>query len=537
MFKVRLGDKWQWSCLWLALTFTAIYTRPLIPIDETRYLSVAWEMWHSKDFLVPHINGLPYSQKPPLFFWLINFSWLLFGVSEWSGRIVGPLFGLGSIFLTARLGKILWPEQKEVAAMAPFVLLGTLIWSLYTSLTMFDALLTFIALFGLICIFEANRRNSILAWSGFSLAVGLGILAKGPIILLYVFPPVLLAPYWCKNEEVSWRRWYILSFISLAAGIALALCWAIPAANAGGPEYRQAILFSQTAGRMVKSFAHRRPFFWYALLVPLLSFPWFFWLPAWRGWRNTFNNSTRFCLTIILPSFLLLSCVSGKQIHYILPILPVVALLIAGTVTSLTPKGRYDHLPLVLIYFIISMVILIVPLLTLKGGDREIIEHIPKWTALVPIICGLFLFFVRSRSVLTSIKVVSGSAIMLLIFLHFSLAAPLHFIYDQRVVGKQMQKVLAQGSEAAVFPARLADQFQFSGRLARPLIVKKSLDELATWSQTNPQQFCLIFIKGIDSLKLAGNGISTPYKGGRLIFCPAKDFISDLRNPAAQMKN
>ena len=69
------------ACIWL---------RPLWPVDETRYASVAWEMWLRGDFLVPHINGEPYSHKPPLLFWLIQAGWALFGVNDWwpgwSGR-------------------------------------------------------------------------------------------------------------------------------------------------------------------------------------------------------------------------------------------------------------------------------------------------------------------------------------------------------------------------------------------------------------------------------------------------------------------
>ena len=48
------------------LTGVALYARPLTPIDETRYISVAWEMWLRGDPLVPFKNGAPYSHKPPL---------------------------------------------------------------------------------------------------------------------------------------------------------------------------------------------------------------------------------------------------------------------------------------------------------------------------------------------------------------------------------------------------------------------------------------------------------------------------------------
>ena len=46
-----------------------------MPVDETRYLAVAWDMWREGNFLVPHLNGEPYSHKPPLLFWLIHLAY------------------------------------------------------------------------------------------------------------------------------------------------------------------------------------------------------------------------------------------------------------------------------------------------------------------------------------------------------------------------------------------------------------------------------------------------------------------------------
>ena len=68
---------------WGAFAIASIWLRPLWPVDETRYASVAWEMWLRGDFLVPYINGEPYSHKPPLLFWLIQLGWFLFGVNDW----------------------------------------------------------------------------------------------------------------------------------------------------------------------------------------------------------------------------------------------------------------------------------------------------------------------------------------------------------------------------------------------------------------------------------------------------------------------
>ena len=61
------------STLLFTLTaLTLILLRPLMPVDETRYLAAAWEMRTSGSAWVPHLNGALYGHKPPLLFWLIN---------------------------------------------------------------------------------------------------------------------------------------------------------------------------------------------------------------------------------------------------------------------------------------------------------------------------------------------------------------------------------------------------------------------------------------------------------------------------------
>jgi 4-amino-4-deoxy-L-arabinose transferase-like glycosyltransferase len=71
-----------------AVAFAGILARPVLPIDETRYIGVAWEMRLSGDWIVPQMNGEIYTHKPPLLFWLINLFWAVFGVSETAARLL-----------------------------------------------------------------------------------------------------------------------------------------------------------------------------------------------------------------------------------------------------------------------------------------------------------------------------------------------------------------------------------------------------------------------------------------------------------------
>ena len=538
MVEVKRQFDWQWVLLWCIIVLALLYARPPMPIDETRYLSVAWEMWHSHNFLVPHINGEPYSQKPPLLFWFIHLLWSVFGVSEWAGRLVGPLFALGSMALTIKLARLLWPGQVQIKQAAAYILLGFWLWTVLASLTMFDTLLTFFSLLSLISLLQAAKGVSIWPWIGLGLSMGLGILAKGPVIFLFVVPSIILAPWWHRQHRISWRRWFTSAMLSLAGGLILASCWALPAALAGGNDYSQAILFSQTAGRMVSSFAHKRPFYWYLLWTPLLFFPWFFYPPSWRGWQKaTADQSIRFCLCALIPPLLLLSFVSGKQIHYILPILPISALLLARIIVISAYTTKYEKIPIVAVFFALSVFLLIISYLPLHGGDKEILRHIPKWRALIPLGCGAgLLVFKQPRSALTSIKVLSLSLIILTVVLHLVVTSPLHSLFDQSAVGKALNNLQAKGETVAVFPPQLSDQFQFAGRLSEPLVALDSMYEISLWSQQHPRAFCLIFTKDRLVVLTLGKGFIRPYRCGWLVLRPASGFPLGWAKPMQRAK-
>ena len=170
--------------LWSAMIVPLLMMRPLWPIIETRYVSVAWEMWLRHDFLVPYLNGVPYSHKPPLLFWMIQAGWWLFGVNSWWPRLVPSIFTFGSIILLLRIGRLLWPEDRDIGKYLPFMLLGSLLWNFYMTFVMFDLLVAFSAVLGIYGLLYGLQRNRLYGFMLFGFAIGLGILSKGPVILV-----------------------------------------------------------------------------------------------------------------------------------------------------------------------------------------------------------------------------------------------------------------------------------------------------------------------------------------------------------------
>ncbi|MGH8091274.1 MAG: ArnT family glycosyltransferase, partial [Rudaea sp.] len=316
---------------WLLLLLPVVLSLPALPIDETRYLAVAWEMRLHLDFLVPHLNGAPYSDKPPLLFWLINLGWLFAGLHVWAVRLGVLAASFASLLLFERLVLRLEPDAA-LARRAVIVLFGIVYFAIFSSAIMFDVLLATFVLLALHGALDWDaqrwRRGLILLALGF----GLGILTKGPVVLLDAGFALVLGPWWSETARANKGRWYAMTGLAVLGGAVIALAWAVPAAIMGGEKYANAIFLHQTVDRMANSFAHRRPLWWYFMVLPAMVLPWTLAVRApWRAWRESFriSKSVRFAVAWAVPAFIAFCFVSGKQPHYLLPLLPALALYLA----------------------------------------------------------------------------------------------------------------------------------------------------------------------------------------------------------------
>ncbi len=308
---------------------------PPVPIDETRYLSIAWEMRQSGSWITLHLNGQPYFDKPPLLFWLVNASWSVLGVSLWSARVLTVLFGAGCIALCQRVERRLSPDANGQAA---WLLLGLLFFTLFSGVVMFDVMLCFFVLMGFLAIVTYVKTGNRAALAMLFAASTFGVLAKGPVLLLHLAAPMLAAHWWSNQAwRASWRRVAAMTVIAVLGGLP-ALLWAWAATHHLGAQEANDLMLRQTAGRVVESFAHNRPLWWYLPWVPVLTLPW----PLMLRWRRLApvvratraEAAARFGVVASLPALIAFCVVSGKQLHYLLPLLPGVAILLGAWLRS-----------------------------------------------------------------------------------------------------------------------------------------------------------------------------------------------------------
>ena len=494
MLKSLFERPWMWALLWgLPIVATLVY-RPVLPIDETRYLSVAWEMWLRGDFLVPHLNGEPYSHKPPLLFWLMNAGWWVFGVNHIWPRLVSPLFGLGCLFLVARLARRLWPDG-EAATLAPLLLLGCTFWALFNTLTMFDMLLAFWTLVGIDALLSLSRTGRWRHVLPYGAAIGLGVLSKGPVILVFLLPAALFAPLWrARGGDMHWRRWYGATLLGVLLGAAIGLAWAVPAGLAGGDAYREQIFWGQSAGRVVESFAHRRSWWFYFAFLPAGILPWLVWpslvratlrkLPLLFAGRR--DEGMRLCVVWVVAGLAFLTLFSGKQVHYLLPIFPGLV-LIGGAVLNKADvvRGRWDiALPLA-VMLIIPLAGLAVPFIDLPEDYVAWVEHSNRiWPAiLIAVTIGLIAVAPTQIAPRAGAIAVAGS---LLIASINGMAGPqFREAYDLRGVARYLAAAQATGYEIANVGNYHA-QFNFLGGLKRPVFEAQG-KELDEWMRDHPK--------------------------------------------------
>lgn len=109
--------------------------RPLLPIDETRYLAVAWEMRLSADPVHLTKDFGFYTHKTPLLFVMINLVWLITGVSELAARSCRPRLWRGHGCGTAVLARRCRPARPELAVRAALILSGFAVFLIYASAT------------------------------------------------------------------------------------------------------------------------------------------------------------------------------------------------------------------------------------------------------------------------------------------------------------------------------------------------------------------------------------------------------------------
>jgi 4-amino-4-deoxy-L-arabinose transferase-like glycosyltransferase len=528
----------DWGLFWFLLLLPVALFLPALPIDETRYLSVAWEMRFSGDWLLLHLNGAPYSDKGPLLFWLINTAWAVAGVHVWVVRLGVLIASLISLLLFERLVRRL-AGDAELAARAALILAGIVYFALFSSAIMFDVVLTTFTLVALHGVLDLDAHRWRRGVGVLALGLGLGLLTKGPAVLLDAGLVALFAPWWSATAREHKARWYAAVLAGVLGGVALALIWAL---SAYGPQglWREIVL-RQTVGRVVHSFAHQRPFWWYFIVLPAMLLPWVLSVRApWRAWRNSFaaDKATRFAVAWFLPAFAVFCfLISGKQPHYLLPLLPALALYLAHVLG--TDGAQLRGRAFAALVLVVGIACAALPYLAAHAREIALFERLHLTDSFLHVIAGLWpwwgaivaalgLYLLLARGAHTSARALALASVATAACGMLALAQDVGPYVDVTTAALRIKQIQASGQPIAHL-AWHHGLFEFAGRFTQPL-EKVNYANLRAWCTAHPDGEIVTFYTKYPIT--AKPELELPYRFGRIIFWRAADILAMPAVPA-----
>lgn len=321
-----------WTLVIVASLSVFLGSSALADPDEGRNAEVAREMALTNNYVLPHMNALPYLDKPIVYFAAEAALMEVLGPTETAARLPALLFTLATIALVA------WFAKRTIGGGAPLaaaiVLASCPLVIAFARIVIFDSALGFfvaLSTIGFYFAIEAKRGNepwrvwNAVAWAG----IGLGILTKGPVAIL--LPLLVALPYGFYRRGA--RAVFSALGILITAAIVAPWVWAV---SQSLPDFMHYVLYTETISRLTSNELKRDAPPWYFL--PYLiggAFPWIFLLPfqlrreTMRNTEGKFDHRFVFAALWLLLPFVFFSLSHSKRPQYLVPLMPAVALLAA----------------------------------------------------------------------------------------------------------------------------------------------------------------------------------------------------------------
>ncbi|WP_338359535.1 glycosyltransferase family 39 protein [Yeosuana marina] len=318
----------------LVFRFILLGAIPLLDKTESRYAEIARLMYETKEWVVLQIDyGVPFWAKPPLSTWLSAISFSAYGVNEISARLP---FYLLNITILIMLGY--WIKRLKISFFLPaFILLTMPEFLIHTGVVSTDVALTFSVTLLMLSFWKAIQTNDHTIWDYlFFIAVGLGLISKGPIILVLTGPPILI---WLLLQKIKIKDLY--SRLPWIKGIILTCLISIPwyiLAEKKSPGFLNYFIVGEHFNRFLKpewngdlyGSGHSQPLGMIWVFLFLFTFPWFqiVLIKLWKNRTTILKDNWVSFLVLWLFWIPFFFTMSKNILHtYILPVTIPIALL------------------------------------------------------------------------------------------------------------------------------------------------------------------------------------------------------------------
>lgn len=368
-------------------TFFGLDARALWFSDEVRHANVYENMLRTREWIVPFLNGVPYPDKPPVYFWFLALLDTIPGVDAPMlfplGAAVSGLMVLWATWLLARVTG----HDRRIAFAAGIILLGGFYFLGVTHYSRMDLFFTTLITLAHVCLYCGWRKEQswLLLPLGYVFAA-VATLVKGPLGLAFPLITGILFLLW-RGTPRRLNRWdAIFAFLLL---LVIPLAW-LGAAWAGGhAELVRNIFSHQIVDRATNAWHHGQPWWHYLATLPAAWMPWTL-LLLFAPWGRLLQHPVKslaasrkaegeghaYIWIGLVSGLVLLSALSIKIVIYLLPLFPLLAIVSARAVLALSRGGSR---------FFFGTVALLLMVLALAFGAAAALPWVPaEYAARIP---------------------------------------------------------------------------------------------------------------------------------------------------------
>ncbi len=476
------------------LWFGLLGQRDLVDPDEGRYAAIPATMVDSGDWLTPRLNDFKYFEKPVLQYWATATIYKLLGKSSSTARLWTALTGFAMILFVAYVSYRLY--GRKAAIYTYLISISSMMLVAFGHMLTLDMSLTAFIVAGVGCLVIAQSersspvqcRNWMLAgWA----ALALGTLTKGPVAVVLPAGAVLVYSIWQRDSGL-WKNLHL--FKGLILFLLITAPWFV-AVSLANPEFARFFFIHEHLERYTSQVHDREgpvyyfiPYLvigvcpWLVTSFRSLAVPGFTWLPRDPG----DFSAERFMWVFVTVTLLFYSLGQSKLAGYILPMIPIIAILSGRRLSSLTEAGADRWIMVVL------------GLVFLAGAfnvDRLVSERYPlhQWQAYSPWMIASGLLFLAAAAVLFVQKknVMAAYSIAALLSLASSQSLLLGFnslaeTRSGRLVAEVIMQSLPAGTPVFGFRTYSESVVFYTGS---PTILVEYTGELAMGIEAEPDKY------------------------------------------------
>jgi 4-amino-4-deoxy-L-arabinose transferase-like glycosyltransferase len=307
-------------------------TSPLLEVDDARYAQVPAEMAASGDVVLPTLDGTPYIEKPPLWYWSVAAAYKVFGTRPAAARLVLWLFALAGVAGVGWLGS--WLYSLEIGACAAAATATSALWIFLTHNMTVDLPVSVCLLWTTALALRVLVRPQDARWAAPAawIAAALAFLSKGLIAIL--LPGLWVAGLAMFYPKLRRGARALISPVGIATAVFIAAPWFF-AMQRRRPDFFQVFFVEQHFQRyLTPKYNRGAPWWFYLAVLPGGLLPWTapFLAGFWKAARNPFGPDPRgpALAAWVAGVAAFFSTSHSKLATYILPAVPHACLLAAS---------------------------------------------------------------------------------------------------------------------------------------------------------------------------------------------------------------